>query len=247
MPEATAGEQRVEPVLKKVDAWWTVLLVDPLAVRLVSAIRRFERVTPTGLTVVAHLLGAVSAALFLGDRLVLAAVLFEVRFVLDCADGKLARVRGTSSAAGAFLDYVGDYLVVGANLVALAVHVAWTGDDPPVALAVLLPAAFLAHICAEQARQLEVRESGRSSQPPVERLPGGYRAWMAERRLRSTPGRVDAEHVLLFVMPIVAVGFDRPGLLQGAVGLASAYFTYRTLRISVGGYRIAAARDRAGT
>lgn len=237
------GGARPEPVLKKVDAWWTVLVVDPLAVRLVRVVARFAAITPTLLTVVAHLLGVVSAALFAGGQLVAAAVVFEVRFVIDCADGKLARLRGTSSARGAFLDYVGDYLVVGANMAAVALHLTWSGDVPDL-IGIALPATFLAHITAGQARETEVLASG-SARPPVERLPGAYRAWLAARRMRSTPSRIEAEHALLFIAPLVTAAFDAPGVLAGTAWVVTAYFAYRTLRISAGGFRIAAERDRS--
>ena len=243
MPEDLAREGSVEPVLKRVDAWWSVLAIDPLAVRLVGLLRRFDGVTPTAVTVVAHLLGFVTAAMFLAGWLVPAALLFELRFVLDCADGKLARVQGTSSAAGAYLDYVGDYVVVAANVVGLALYLAWE-DRIPLAIAVALPAAFLAHIAAGQARESEAASSGGGDVAPRERLPEGYRAWMADRRLRPLPSRIEAEHALLFATPLVAGAFDAWGPLIVVVWFCTGYFAYRALRITAGGYRIAARRDR---
>jgi phosphatidylglycerophosphate synthase len=244
LPEPSPQDPADEPVLKRVDAWWTVLLIDPLAVWLVRVLGRAPAVTATHLTVVAHLMGLATAAMFAAGWLVPAAVIFEIRFVLDCADGKLARARGTSSAAGAFLDYTGDYLVVGANVVALALHLSWEGHLPALA-AVGLPAAFMAHIAAGKSRLIEATADG-AFRPHNERTPQRYRAWMAQRRLRPLPSRIEVEHVLLFVAPLVAVLADAPGLLAGAAWGAAAYFAYRTLRMTVGGYRLAAARDAAG-
>lgn len=244
MSEPIEGTGSPEPVLKGLDAWWTVLLIDPIAARLARGVTDVRLVTPTGLTVAAHLLGLLSTALFVAGELVLAAVLFELRFVLDCADGKLARLRRSASARGAYLDFVGDYLVVGAALVGLVVHLGWAGDVP-LPIAVGLPAAFLAHITAGQARQLEVVAAGMTDRPPVQRLPGGYRAWMAARRLRPAPSRIEAEHGLLAVAPVLAVVLDEPAILAFAAWAGTGYFAYRALRISVGAYRVAAARDRA--
>jgi phosphatidylglycerophosphate synthase len=243
VPEDVARHGSAEPVLKRVDAWWTVLVVDPLAVRLVGLLRRFDGITPTAVTVVAHLLGFVTAAMFVTGWLVPGALLFELRFVLDCADGKLARVQGTSSAAGAYLDYVGDYVVVAANVVGLALYLGWE-DRIPMAIAVGLPAAFLAHIAAGQARAAEATSTGGGDVPPKERLPEGYRAWMAERRMRPLPSRIEAEHALLFATPLLAGALDVWGPLIVVVWFSTAYFAYRALRITAGGYRIAAQRDR---
>lgn len=240
MPDVVAGHGGSEPVLKRVDAWWSVLLVDPLAVRLVALVRRFSAVTPTHLTVTAHILGLVSAALFIDGRLVLAAILFEVRFVLDCADGKLARIRGTSSAAGAYLDYVGDYIVVGVNMVGLVLHLLRTGAVPDL-IVVALPAVFLMHIAAIQAWSAEVIEAGVGG-GAREQPAGRYARWMAEHRLRPFPSRIEAEHALLFAAPLAAAA-GAPDVLSVSAWAATAYFAYKALRITFGGYRVARSRD----
>ena len=172
-----------------------------------------------------------------------AAALFEVRFVLDCADGKLARARGASSATGSYLDYVGDFLVVGANLSGLALHLAWA-DDLPTWAAVALPAAFLAHITASQARRSEALAAGLGDRPAEERLPAGYRGWLATRRLRPLPSRIDAEHALLGLAPVVAAVLDEPAPLIGMAWVVGAYFAYRTARLAGAGLLIAMERDR---
>jgi hypothetical protein len=104
-----------ERTYKKVDAWWTVLLVDPLASRLVRLVATHKRITPNILTVTATLIGLVAAACFTqGTRwwLVAGAVLFHFGFVVDCMDGKIARLNGTGSNFGQWLDYVFDRIRV---------------------------------------------------------------------------------------------------------------------------------------
>ena len=104
------------------DAWWTVWLVDPLASRLVWLVAPLRWVTPNLLTMGAFLLGVVAAVCFAqGDYpwLVAGAVVFHVSFVLDCMDGKIARLKGTGSVFGAWLDYVFDRLRVLSCAVAL--------------------------------------------------------------------------------------------------------------------------------
>jgi phosphatidylglycerophosphate synthase len=107
---------------KKRDAWWTVLLVDPVATPLVRQVAMRTRVTPNQITVGAFLLGLVSAACFaLGEWrwLVAGAVLYHVSFIFDCMDGKLARLTGQGSVFGAWLDFVFDRIRVAACAVAL--------------------------------------------------------------------------------------------------------------------------------
>ncbi|MET8576519.1 CDP-alcohol phosphatidyltransferase family protein [Streptomyces sp. NPDC005012] len=96
---------------KKRDAWWTVFLVDPLATRLLLVLAKFRFVTPNGVTWAALVFGLVSAGFFwAGDplSLVIGAVIYHFSFVLDCVDGKLARLKGNGSLFGGWLDYVFD-------------------------------------------------------------------------------------------------------------------------------------------
>ncbi|MEW2166214.1 CDP-alcohol phosphatidyltransferase family protein [Streptomyces sp. NPDC007084] len=107
---------------KKRDAWWTVLLVDPVATPLVRQLALRTRVTPNQITWGAFLLGLASAACFaLGDWrwLIGGAVIYHVSFIFDCMDGKLARLTGQGSVFGAWLDFVFDRIRVAVCAVAL--------------------------------------------------------------------------------------------------------------------------------
>jgi len=93
------------------DAWWTVFLVDPLAGRAVVRIANRTSITPNQLTWGALVLGLGSAGCFLMQTwpwLIAGAVLYHLSFVLDCMDGKIARLKGTGTVLGGWLDYVFD-------------------------------------------------------------------------------------------------------------------------------------------
>ncbi|HEU5107358.1 MAG TPA: CDP-alcohol phosphatidyltransferase family protein [Micromonosporaceae bacterium] len=105
------------------DAWWTVLLVDPLASRLVQLTAGYRWVTPNRLSLAAFALGVASAACFAqADRwwLVAGGLLFHLAFVVDCMDGKIARLNGTGSVFGVWLDFMLDQLRVMICTLALA-------------------------------------------------------------------------------------------------------------------------------
>jgi phosphatidylglycerophosphate synthase len=107
---------------KKRDAWWTVLLVDPIATPLVRWTAMWTRGTPNQITWLALLLGLGAATCFAFGSwgwLLTGAVLYHVSFILDCMDGKLARLTGSGSVFGAWLDYVFDRVRVLACAVAL--------------------------------------------------------------------------------------------------------------------------------
>ncbi|MFF7211516.1 CDP-alcohol phosphatidyltransferase family protein [Streptomyces sp. NPDC008238] len=100
---------------KKRDAWWTVFLVDPVATPLVRWTARWTRVTPNQITWGALFLGLGAAACFaMADWkwLIVGAVLYHFSFILDCMDGKLARLTGQGSEFGGWLDYIFDRIRV---------------------------------------------------------------------------------------------------------------------------------------
>ncbi|SNT54312.1 CDP-alcohol phosphatidyltransferase [Asanoa hainanensis] len=115
-----------ERTYKKRDSWWTVLLVDPLASRLTRWIAPYRWFTPNRITLLGFLVGLTAAAFFAlgGVRennwwLVAGALAYHVSFVIDCIDGKIARLNGTGSVFGAWLDYVFDRLRIVACTIGL--------------------------------------------------------------------------------------------------------------------------------
>lgn len=100
---------------KKRDAWWTVFLVDPVATRMLIVLARFRFITPNRVTWAALFIGLASAGFFLlGDSrsLLIGALLYHLSFILDCIDGKLARLKGNGTVFGGWLDYVFDRIRV---------------------------------------------------------------------------------------------------------------------------------------
>ena len=93
--------------------WFTEWVARPPAAIVVYALAP-TRITPNQVTFASAALAAVACAMFallpswLG--LVAAALAFELSFVLDCADGQLARHRKMASPLGHLLDFLMDEL-----------------------------------------------------------------------------------------------------------------------------------------
>ena len=97
---------------KKVDInLWTEYVCRPPAAVLVYLLKN-TRVTPNQITFLSLLVAAGSGAMLAtlpGHLWLIAAiVIYEFSFVLDCVDGQLARVRGSSSVLGHLLDFLMD-------------------------------------------------------------------------------------------------------------------------------------------
>ncbi len=188
---------------KKRDAWWTVLVVDPLASRLVRLVAPYRWITPNRLTLVAAVLG-VAAAVSFGQpgrgALIAGALLFHASFVVDCMDGKIARLNGTGSMFGAWFDFMFDRLRVvlcGITLFSSQFH--RTGAERYLWLAYGVIAADLFRYL-NSAQMAAIRSSMRAQlceahgvpyEPPDDNddLPGtgAYptaRRWLRRRRIR---------------------------------------------------------------
>jgi hypothetical protein len=93
--------------------WFTEWVARPPAAVVVYALRGTP-ITPNQVTFLSAVVAAGACAMFAllpgYAWLVAAAAVFELSFVLDCADGQLARVRRTASPLGHLLDFLMDEL-----------------------------------------------------------------------------------------------------------------------------------------
>jgi phosphatidylglycerophosphate synthase len=80
----------------------------------------------------------------------IAMLLLQLQILLDCSDGEVARVRGTSSPVGVYLDRIGHYTTEGLLPVAVGIHIdgglgsidGWTTVGALTAVVVLLNKSF---------------------------------------------------------------------------------------------------------
>jgi phosphatidylglycerophosphate synthase len=228
-------------IVRPIDAWWTVLLVDPFAVRVVPLLAGRRWITPDRITWLAHLLGVASAVAFALDALLVGALLFEARFFADCLDGKLARSTGQTSVFGRELDVNGDLALVTINLAALGLgHL--EGGGHTVAVVALTSGFLLSMSLLETRRRLQA-ESGTAA--TVDRLMKGRvgRAF-AQRRMLPIPSSVDVEHALLFVTPaFAAFGLD---FVAAAFLAGSVFYWLNCVRYGIGLLRASSSIDAAG-
>jgi phosphatidylglycerophosphate synthase len=115
---------------KPKDILWNKFVARPLAAVAIVPLAR-TRVTPNQITLATlpvFLAGAAMMAFLPSWRMLCAGVaLLELSYVLDCADGQLARLKGTSSPVGAHLDFLMDELKAFTLVAAVAVRL-WRPD-----------------------------------------------------------------------------------------------------------------------
>jgi hypothetical protein len=182
----------------------------PIANAIVGAAVRTP-LTPNHVTIGHTLLGMSAGALISTGRpglLVLAGAMYEVRSILDCFDGVLARAKGTSSPYGRAMDQTGDLLGFAAFIAGSWAAFARTlGFGPAMAISLVTAALCAAcTLCWDFYKRRftsillegrdEIDEAYVSVQLDARRKPGpaiGFSAWFSDLQMRlfnpsSLPG-----------------------------------------------------------
>jgi len=123
----------IRATYKRRDAWWTVFLVDPITARLMLPLANWTNVTPNQISAASFVVGCLAAVCFAqSSYLALAggALLYHLSFILDCMDGKVARLKGTGSVFGVWFDYSFDRYRVFVCAVALGYGQFERTNDP---------------------------------------------------------------------------------------------------------------------
>lgn len=186
----------VRSTYKRRDAWWTVFLVDPLAARLILPLANRTNVTPNQVSFASFGVGLLAAVAFLQGHhaaLVVGALLYHLSFVLDCIDGKIARLKGTGSVFGMWLDYSFDrYRVLVCTAALMYGQYQRTGEVVFIWLAVLVTFLdMLRYMDALQVYKLRremtsrLRRAGRAGSAAA--LGGSYLV-PAQQQVRYLPG-----------------------------------------------------------
>ncbi len=111
---------------KKRDNLWTEWVSRPPAALLVYWLQH-TAITPNQISFVAILVAAIGVGLLVGWTtwigLIVAALVLQLAYVIDCVDGQLARIKQMTSPVGALLDFMLDevkaFLVLGGAAVRL--------------------------------------------------------------------------------------------------------------------------------
>lgn len=179
---------RLDRAVKPDDSPFTTFLVSPWSKYIAwSAARR--GLTPNQVTTVSLAVAVLAAGCFavgLRPTYVVGAVLLQLSFGLDCADGQLARLTGRFSPLGGWLDAMFDRLKEYVVYAGLAVGGARTGDDVWLLAALALTLQTVRH--ALDSAYAVTPAAVRAKNEGVERrATGGRRRWHWGRKVAIFP------------------------------------------------------------
>jgi phosphatidylglycerophosphate synthase len=189
--------------VKARDAWWTVLVVDPIAAPLLRVIATLRAITPNRITVASVAVAICSAIEWVRSDAITAAILFQLAFLLDCMDGKLAHLRHSDSAYGAWLDAASDAVRM---TVCYAGFAWWVAGRSDLTRSTVLALAAYPVLHAGVILTGRAWPSERPAVPPLE-LPASTLAMLraAPSRLAAPGSTVDAEAAVFTLGPVLAI------------------------------------------
>lgn len=223
---------------------WTRFVIDPLADPVAARLAPHRVVTPNRVTMVAGMLGVGAIACLATGHLRAGGILFLLRFLADCVDGKVARAQGTGSARGALFDVGTDVVCVVGAYAALTARATAEGHLAPHWSAVIMAALgcygwSLAH--RKHLALLADRGEGRVSLRRRESLPvlGSWLRLCRRLHMRPVPWTVEVETLVLGLLPLLGTDWAARGLVLAA-GFYAAATSLNLARMA----RLAAALDR---
>lgn len=176
---------------KQQDIFWNVYVARPLAAMLVYVLRRTS-ITPNQVTFLGVAVFFVAAALLALWRdwtgLLLAALVLQLSYLFDCADGQLARLKGMTSDVGSYLDFLMDeikaLLLVAAASVRLWLdygHDGWLVTGVFGVMLVSVATSLTNFVRRPEYAGQEIRPGASAQRKPMPASPVGKVIWLIER------------------------------------------------------------------
>jgi phosphatidylglycerophosphate synthase len=118
-------KERLRMTSKPREEWWSRVFATPVAYGILTIVADWRVITPNRLTILSFALTIGTALLIaVGDShsLILAALILQIAYIIDCMDGQLARYRDVPSELGSLLDKWSDFVKFPFVIAALTLH-----------------------------------------------------------------------------------------------------------------------------
>ncbi|HIG53474.1 MAG TPA: CDP-alcohol phosphatidyltransferase family protein [Candidatus Handelsmanbacteria bacterium] len=119
-------KNRLKATFQPREEWWSRVFATPIAHLILTVVADWHCITPNRLTIFSFGMTILSGILILVDSttsLILAGIVLQVAYIIDCMDGQLARYRSISSKLGSLLDKWSDFVKFPFVIVALTIQV----------------------------------------------------------------------------------------------------------------------------
>jgi len=176
---------------KSEDIFWNVYVARPMAAMLVYFLRRTS-LTPNQITFLGVVVFFGAAALLIGwlnpVGMLLAALVLQLSYLVDCADGQLARLKGMTSEVGAHLDFLMDEIKALVLVAAVAIRLwrvyeeqAWLIAGIAAVILVAVATSLTTFVRRPEYAGKEIKPGQSAKKKPMPASVPGKAIWLVER------------------------------------------------------------------
>ncbi|MFU8804445.1 MAG: CDP-alcohol phosphatidyltransferase family protein [Bradymonadaceae bacterium] len=176
---------------KNQDIFWNVYVARPMAAMLVYFLRRTPA-TPNQITFLGVFVffGAAAALIFWRDPwgMLVAALILQLSYLFDCADGQLARLKGMTSEVGSHLDFLMDEIkalvlvaAVGLRLWLVYDELWWLIAGMGAVILVAVATSLTTFVRRPEYAGVEIKPGASAMKKPIPTSLPGKVMWLVER------------------------------------------------------------------
>lgn len=199
-PKAVSKKRTNKEIIKDVDAFVTVVLIDPIAIPLAKTLARL-RVSPNAITTASLLFAILSGYALVNAQYLAAAISYYLSILLDCVDGKVARATGRTSNFGREYDAAADTI----STLILSISTAMVGINTHNIFMTIVPITYLGDLWTATSYHNATRQSIDNS-----KASGAYKL-PNNRMIYARPTPFDKAFYNFVIIPLVL------GVLQQSV------------------------------
>jgi len=200
-------------------SWWAAGAILPFARRLIFFVCNYTEITPNSITFISLVMRIIAGLFFLNGghaHLVCGALSFEGAYLIDCADGSVARLKNMTSTFGRYFDHMSD-LAGGVFIICcLAAGQGALFSILTVSIVYIYISeyyiTYLVNIAYER-KSPDLAGNSKFRENKAVRLFCSYRNWFFRKNFKSFLSLPDVEALTFFFFPLM--GYPLLGLRVG--------------------------------
>jgi phosphatidylglycerophosphate synthase len=185
----------------------SVLFMNRISMPFIFIIANYTRITPNQITLIGFLFGLYAALLFYNENYILGVILFEISYLFDCIDGRLARLTNNTSKIGDMYDHFLGQLLILILTIPFAIHFYLLNMQLQflflIMFVFLSPFNYFVNYYSKytfrKTHAVSLISENKSSQ---RNIIISMHLFMKKKGMKSIPSDVEAIHLVFLILPI---------------------------------------------
>jgi phosphatidylglycerophosphate synthase len=183
-------------------------VMDYVSVPFVWFFSNFTKVTPNQITFIGFFWGLLASFSFFFNKFIIGIIFFELSYIFDCIDGRLARLTNKTSKVGDMYDHIlGQFLIL-VLIIPLVYHYFMLGKFYSLLILVIFgflsPFNYFIGYFSKYTFQ-EVYENSiiKDTKKSKKRILVKLHFYLKDRGIKSIPSDIEAIHIMFIIVPLL--------------------------------------------